>query len=95
MQLRVVVPVPPPPSVVKSPPTRIFPSACTARARTIRIRAGIEARVERAVRVEPADAVARRRAGAAAAERREVAADQDLPVRLHRHGADGCRSRQD
>ena len=32
--LRVVVPVPPPPSVVKSPPTRIFPSGCIARART-------------------------------------------------------------
>ena len=29
---RGVVPVPPPPSIVKLPPTRIFPSACTAKA---------------------------------------------------------------
>ena len=38
MWLRVVVPVPPPPSVVKTPPTRIFPSGCTARRRRRRSR---------------------------------------------------------
>ena len=48
-------------------------------------RAGIEGRVERAVRVEPADAVARRRPGAAA-EPDEDAADEDLAVRLHDDG---------
>ena len=42
MWLRVVVPVPPPPSVVKSPPTRIFPSACTARARTLPFAPGLK-----------------------------------------------------
>ena len=89
MRLRAVVPVPPPPSVVKVPPTRIFPSGCTARAWTIAVRARIEDRVERAVGMQPADAVARRRAGAAATERREGAADQDLPVGLHRQGLDG------
>ena len=37
----------------------------------------------------------RRRAGAAAAEGREIAADQDLPVQLHRHGDDSDYPRRD
>ena len=52
------------------------------------IRAGIEGRVYRAVGIEAADVAAGCRAGAAA-EPGEFAADQDLPVRLHRQGADG------
>ena len=39
-RLRGVVPVPPPPRVVKSPATKILPFACTARARTGRFAPG-------------------------------------------------------
>ena len=42
MRLRVVVPVPPPPSLVKPPPTRIFPSGCTAKAKTLPFAPGLK-----------------------------------------------------
>ena len=42
MRLRGVVPVPPPPSVVKSPPTRILPSGCTASGKTVSFAPGLK-----------------------------------------------------
>ena len=89
MRLRAVVPVPPPPSIVNSPPTRIFPSGCTADGVDLAVRAGIEIHVERAISMQPADPVARRRAHSATTERREVADDQDLPIGLRAQRLDG------
>src|SRR5439155_12709916 len=43
----------------------------------------IEAGVQRAVKVQPPEEIARRRAGRATAERGEGAADKDLSVSLH------------
>src|SRR6266567_4624345 len=51
------------------------------------VRARIEA-VDRAIRIQPADEVSRRYAGAAAAEFCEVADDQNLAVGLHRQSFD-------
>ena len=73
--------------LVKSPPTKILPSACTAIALTFRVR--IESRVERAVRVQSGNVVARH-----AQNGGKAAADENLAVRLNGGGgnkaADGA-----
>ena len=65
--------------LVKSPPAKILPSACTAMELTVLVRVRVE-RISQAGRgIEPGDAVARLSANA-----REIAAHQNLAVRLHR-----------
>ena len=73
---------------MNSPPTIIFPSGCTAIAWTGRLRRDRTSASTEPSALSAADAAPRRRARAAAAEHREVAADQDLAVRLHDHGSD-------
>ena len=67
-----------PPMIVKSPPTKILPSACTAidmdRPGRIRVEDGIE----RAVCIQARDVVA-----AEAKYAGEIAADKNPAVRLH------------
>ena len=67
---------------VKSPPTKILPSACTAIAIDNTVRVRVEGGVERAVRVQPGNAVARDRRSAVGRERGKIAADKNLAVRL-------------
>ena len=50
-----------------------------------KIRVRVEGGVERAVRVQPRDAVARDRRSAVGRERREIAAKKNLAVRLDNH----------
>ena len=65
--------------LVKSPPARILPSACTAIDTDSIVRVRVE-RISQAGRgIEPGDAVARLSADAG-----ETAARQNLAVRLHR-----------
>ena len=78
MQLRVC----PPMLFVKTPPTKILPSACTAiDIDTASFAFGLNESANPVVGIEPGDAVARLSADAVA---REIAAHQNLAVRLHR-----------
>ena len=82
MRLRVTVAPPFGASVVKSPPAKILPSACTAIEKTSSVRVRVE-RISQAGRgIEPGDAVARLSADAVRPV--EIAAHQNLAVRLHR-----------
>ena len=77
MKLRVC-----PPMLVKTPPTKILPSACTAIATDKIVRVRVEGGVERAVRVQPGNAVARDRRSAVGRERCKTSAEKNLAVRL-------------
>ena len=80
MRLRVTAAPPFGASVVKSPPAKILPSACTAIEQTQIVRVRVE-RISQAGRgIEPGDAVARLSADAVV----KIAARQNLAVRLHR-----------
>ena len=72
-----------PPMLVKNPPTKILPSACTAIDQTRTIRVRVEGCVERAVGVQPGNVVAGDRSSAVRRERGKIAADENLAVRLH------------
>ena len=88
MKLRVVVPVPPPPRVVKNPATKILPSACTARAWTMLFAPGSKLVSSVPSAIQASDVVARGGAGAPATKHGETSTDHNLAVRLHRQGTD-------
>ena len=73
---------------VKSPPTKILPSACTAIELDSIVRVRVEGGVERAVRVQPGNVVARDRAPPLG-ESGKTAADKNLAVRLDDHDETG------
>ena len=82
MRLRVC-----PPMLVKSPPAKILPSACTAIEHDITVRVRVESGVERAVRVQSGNVVARH-----AQNGGKDAADKNLAVRLNGGGDEqSCR----
>ena len=78
--------------LVKLPPTKILPSACTAIEETAKRGVRVESHIERAVRVQSGNVVARHAQNAG-----KVAADENLAIRLHgggdKHSADGDRLR--
>ncbi len=82
MRLRVTAPPPLGESVVNRPPRRILPSACSCDGIDKAVRVRVESGVERAVRVQPGNVVARHRRSAVGRERGKRAAEKDLPVRL-------------
>ena len=54
------------------------------------VRAWVESGVERAVRIQPGDAVARNRRSAIGRERGKIATEKNLAVRLDDHDSDGA-----
>ena len=78
MRLRVC-----PPMLVKSPPAKILPSACTAIEKTSTVRVRVERISQAGGGIEPGEAIAR-----LSADDGEIAAHQNLAVRLHRDRLD-------
>ena len=76
------------PKLVERPAEHHFAIGLNGQSVHVTVCSGVERRVSRAVGIEPRETASRHRARAAAAEHREVAADENLPVGLQAEGVD-------